>query len=125
VLVWVREPWCSPGGLVKVCYCGVKNCDLCGEACVLVMWAVRLCPPLLWLCYRLIACVDSTEVHTVTELLTCGSLWLSSPLIGCLPSKDQLRLWCYLLNVSTFDLAKWDICIAKPFWLFYLYSFSW
>jgi hypothetical protein len=25
VLVWVREPWCSPGGLVKVCCCGVKS----------------------------------------------------------------------------------------------------
>jgi hypothetical protein len=25
VLVWVREPWCSPGGLVKVCCYGVEH----------------------------------------------------------------------------------------------------
>jgi hypothetical protein len=42
VLVWMREPWCSPGGFVNDCYCELSSaypalvmCSGCGGAAVL------------------------------------------------------------------------------------------
>jgi hypothetical protein len=55
------------GGEFVLCW------DKGGEACVSwVVWAVRLCPPLLWLYCWLLAFVDSTKVHAVTKLLVCS-----------------------------------------------------
>jgi hypothetical protein len=65
----LHSPWLARWGICAM----VWRIVVCVEKLVCwVVWAVRLCPPLLWLCCWMLACVDSTEVHAVTELLTCA-----------------------------------------------------